>query len=114
MLDQSISMVLPKVVGYRLTGEIDPLATSTDVVLTITKVKQLLASISTYTHPLGQHTLLHEWIILSRHCIVGLGTQSCVYSHTRTDYNYHVVFLLFHVTKLHVRNFPKNTSPNNN
>ena len=41
MLDQSISMVLPKVVGYKLIGEIDPMATSTDVVLTITKVREL-------------------------------------------------------------------------
>ena len=38
MLGQSISMVLPKVVGYKLIGEINSLATSTDVVLTITKV----------------------------------------------------------------------------
>lgn len=38
MLGQAISMVLPKVVGYKLTGKIGPLATSTDVVLTITKV----------------------------------------------------------------------------
>ena len=38
MLGQAISMVLPQVVGYRLVGEINPLATSTDVVLTITKV----------------------------------------------------------------------------
>ncbi|XP_072040260.1 cytoplasmic aconitate hydratase-like isoform X4 [Amphiura filiformis] len=37
MLGQAISMVLPKVVGYKLTGKMDPLATSTDVVLTITK-----------------------------------------------------------------------------
>ncbi|XP_038057979.1 cytoplasmic aconitate hydratase-like isoform X2 [Patiria miniata] len=37
MLNQSISMVLPKVVGYKLTGMMDSLATSTDVVLTITK-----------------------------------------------------------------------------
>ncbi|CAK8685116.1 cytoplasmic aconitate hydratase-like [Clavelina lepadiformis] len=37
MLGQAISMVLPKVVGYKLLGEINPLATSTDVVLTITK-----------------------------------------------------------------------------
>lgn len=37
MLGQSISMVLPKVVGYKLTGNINPLSTSTDVVLTITK-----------------------------------------------------------------------------
>jgi len=37
MLGQAISMVLPKVVGYRITGSLDPLVTSTDVVLTITK-----------------------------------------------------------------------------
>ena len=39
MLGQSISMVLPQVVGYKLTGEVDQMVTSTDVVLTITKVK---------------------------------------------------------------------------
>lgn len=39
MLGQAISMVLPKVVGYKLTGEVGTLATSTDVVLTITKVQ---------------------------------------------------------------------------
>ncbi|KAJ8311554.1 hypothetical protein KUTeg_010909 [Tegillarca granosa] len=37
MLGQSISMVLPEVVGYKLTGKLDPLTTSTDIVLTITK-----------------------------------------------------------------------------
>lgn len=37
MLGQAISMVLPKVVGYKLVGELSPLATSTDLVLTITK-----------------------------------------------------------------------------
>ncbi|XP_070547290.1 cytoplasmic aconitate hydratase-like isoform X2 [Ptychodera flava] len=37
MLGQAISMVLPKVVGYKLTGELNSLVTSTDVVLTITK-----------------------------------------------------------------------------
>jgi len=37
MLGQAISMVLPQVVGYKLIGEINSLATSTDVVLTITK-----------------------------------------------------------------------------
>ncbi|XP_067652924.1 cytoplasmic aconitate hydratase-like isoform X1 [Haliotis asinina] len=37
MLGQSISMVLPQVVGYKLTGSLSPLVTSTDVVLTITK-----------------------------------------------------------------------------
>lgn len=40
MLGQPISMVLPKVVGYKLHGQMNPLATSTDVVLTITKVNE--------------------------------------------------------------------------
>lgn len=39
MLGQAVSMVLPKVVGYKLTGCVEPYITSTDVVLTITKVK---------------------------------------------------------------------------
>ncbi len=38
MLGQAISMVLPEVIGCKLVGEIDQLVTSTDVVLTITKV----------------------------------------------------------------------------
>ena len=38
MLGQAISMVLPKVVGYKLLGTVDQLVTSTDIVLTITKV----------------------------------------------------------------------------
>ncbi|KAK7482145.1 hypothetical protein BaRGS_00026610 [Batillaria attramentaria] len=37
MLGQPISMVLPEVVGYKLTGQIGQLVTSTDIVLTITK-----------------------------------------------------------------------------
>ncbi|KAL6056402.1 Aconitate hydratase [Balamuthia mandrillaris] len=37
MLDQPISMVLPEVVGYRLTGTFPPHATATDLVLAITK-----------------------------------------------------------------------------
>lgn len=38
MLGQPISMVLPEVVGYKLCGLPDKLITSTDIVLTITKV----------------------------------------------------------------------------
>lgn len=38
MLGQPISMVLPEVVGYRLSGSADKLITSTDIVLTVTKV----------------------------------------------------------------------------
>jgi len=37
MLGQPISMTLPKVVGYRISGSMHPTVTSTDVVLTITK-----------------------------------------------------------------------------
>ena len=36
MLDQPISMVLPPVVGYKLTGKLRPQVTSTDLVLAIT------------------------------------------------------------------------------
>lgn len=38
MLGQPISMVLPEVVGYKLCGLPDKLITSTDIVLTVTKV----------------------------------------------------------------------------
>ncbi|CAH1113785.1 unnamed protein product [Psylliodes chrysocephalus] len=37
MLGQSISMLLPQVVGYKLYGELNEYVTSTDLVLTITK-----------------------------------------------------------------------------
>ena len=43
MLGQTISMVLPKVVGYKLIGNIGKWTTSTDVVLTITKVNVCLS-----------------------------------------------------------------------
>ena len=36
-LGQAISMVLPEVIGYKITGTLNQLVTSTDVVLTITK-----------------------------------------------------------------------------
>jgi aconitate hydratase len=38
MLGQPISMLIPKVVGFRLTGELPPGATATDLVLTITQL----------------------------------------------------------------------------
>lgn len=43
MLGQAISMLLPPVVGYKLVGELNQLATSTDLVLTITKVLYILS-----------------------------------------------------------------------
>lgn len=39
MLGQAITMLLPKVVGYKITGKLNQYVTSTDLVLTITKVK---------------------------------------------------------------------------
>lgn len=38
MLGQSVSMVLPQVVGFRLTGELPVTATATDLVLTVTQM----------------------------------------------------------------------------
>jgi aconitate hydratase len=38
MLGQPISMLIPKVVGFRLTGALPPAATATDLVLTITEM----------------------------------------------------------------------------
>lgn len=43
MLGQAMSMLIPKVVGYRLDGVMSQYATSTDLVLTITKVKKKLS-----------------------------------------------------------------------
>lgn len=38
MLGQPISMVLPEVIGFELTGELQSTSTATDLVLTITKM----------------------------------------------------------------------------
>lgn len=51
MLGQPISMVLPEVIGYHLKGTPDTLITSTDIVLTITKVTAHLSHL-THTHTL--------------------------------------------------------------
>jgi len=38
MLGEAISMVLPQVVGFKLTGKLSQVATATDLVLTVTKI----------------------------------------------------------------------------
>jgi aconitate hydratase len=38
MLGQTISMVLPEVVGFKLTGKLPPQTTATDLVLTCTEI----------------------------------------------------------------------------
>lgn len=50
MLGQPISMVLPQVIGYRLMGKPHPLVTSTDIVLTITKVRICVRICVIYEH----------------------------------------------------------------
>lgn len=49
MLGQPISMVLPEVVGYKLCGTADKLITSTDIVLTVTKVEATVLNVCCLT-----------------------------------------------------------------
>uniref|UniRef100_A0A914XEZ8 Cytoplasmic aconitate hydratase n=1 Tax=Plectus sambesii TaxID=2011161 RepID=A0A914XEZ8_9BILA len=53
MLGQPISMVLPEVVGYRLTGKLPSEATSTDLVLTITKNLRQLGVVGKFVEFFG-------------------------------------------------------------
>lgn len=50
MLGQPISMVLPEVVGYKLHGTPEKLITSTDIVLTVTKVITLTVFMQLLLH----------------------------------------------------------------
>ena len=43
MLGQAISLVLPQVVGYKISGKLNEMCTSTDIVLAITKVIEVLS-----------------------------------------------------------------------
>uniref|UniRef100_T1J0N8 Cytoplasmic aconitate hydratase n=1 Tax=Strigamia maritima TaxID=126957 RepID=T1J0N8_STRMM len=53
MLGQAISMVLPKVVGYKLVGSMGPYTTSTDLVLTITKHLRQLGVVGKFVEFFG-------------------------------------------------------------
>ncbi|KAG7306805.1 hypothetical protein JYU34_008248, partial [Plutella xylostella] len=53
MLGQAISMLLPQVVGFKLTGELSQLATSTDLVLTITKQLRSLGVVGKFVEFFG-------------------------------------------------------------
>ncbi|XP_041983551.1 cytoplasmic aconitate hydratase-like isoform X2 [Aricia agestis] len=53
MLGQAISMLLPRVVGYRLHGVLSPLATSTDLVLTITRHLRSLGVVGKFVEFFG-------------------------------------------------------------
>lgn len=60
MLGQPISMVLPQVIGYRLMGKPHPLVTSTDIVLTITKVRICVRICVIYDAHTNTHGLLES------------------------------------------------------
>lgn len=53
MLGQSIAMLLPDVIGYKLIGKLNALATSTDLVLTITKHLRQLGVVGKFVEFFG-------------------------------------------------------------
>lgn len=53
MLGQSIAMLLPEVIGYKLVGTLSSLATSTDLVLTITKHLRQLGVVGKFVEFFG-------------------------------------------------------------
>lgn len=53
MLGQAISMLLPEVIGYKLVGKLSKLATSTDLVLTITKNLRQLGVVGKFVEFFG-------------------------------------------------------------
>lgn len=53
MLGQAISMLLPEVIGYKLVGKLNQFATSTDLVLTITKHLRQLGVVGKFVEFFG-------------------------------------------------------------
>lgn len=53
MLGQAITMLLPKVVGYKITGKLNQYVTSTDLVLTITKHLRQLGVVGKFVEFFG-------------------------------------------------------------
>ncbi|XP_033725426.1 cytoplasmic aconitate hydratase-like isoform X2 [Pecten maximus] len=71
MLGQAISMVLPQVVGYKLTGLVNPLVTSTDVVLTITKNLRQIGVVGKFVEFFGpgvEHLSIADRATISNMC----------------------------------------------
>ncbi len=54
MLGQPISMLIPRVIGFRLTGELPPGATATDLVLTITELLRRHGVVGTFVEFHGE------------------------------------------------------------
>lgn len=57
MLGQTISMVLPKVVGFKLTGKLGLGCTATDVVLTITQMLRKVGVVGKFVEFFGEGCL---------------------------------------------------------
>ena len=53
MLGEAIAMVLPKVVGFKLTGELKPHVTATDLVLTIVQLLRKRGVVGLFVEFLG-------------------------------------------------------------
>lgn len=54
MLGQTISMVLPEVIGVRLTGKLDKICTATDLVLTITEILRKRGVVGKFVEYFGE------------------------------------------------------------
>ena len=54
MLGQPVSMLIPRVVGFKLTGELPEGATATDLVLTITEMLRELGVVGTFVEFFGE------------------------------------------------------------
>ncbi|XP_068155569.1 LOW QUALITY PROTEIN: cytoplasmic aconitate hydratase-like [Drosophila tropicalis] len=73
MLGQSISMLLPEVIGYKLVGKLSPLVTSTDLVLTITKNLRQLGVVGKFVEFYGPGVA--ELSITDRATIANMGPE---------------------------------------
>ncbi len=54
MLGQPVSMLIPRVLGFKLTGQIPPAATATDVVLTITEMLRKHGAVGKFVEFYGE------------------------------------------------------------
>lgn len=54
MLGQHVSMVLPEVVGFKLTGKLRPFVTATDLVLTVTQTLRKRGVVGKFVEFFGQ------------------------------------------------------------
>ena len=71
MLGQPISMLIPEVVGFRLTGAMPEGATATDLVLTITERLRKLGVVGKFVEFFGpglEHSLIADRATLGNMC----------------------------------------------